>query len=46
MERFPLNHGEIVLVLIVFGIVFGWGAIPRLGEMMGGLFDKTPPKSP
>ncbi|MFI5301015.1 MAG: hypothetical protein ACHREM_23275 [Polyangiales bacterium] len=45
MAFLGLNRGEIILVLIVFGIVFGWSAVPKLGEIVGGLFEKKPPPS-
>ena len=46
MELLGLHRGEIILVLIVFGIVFGWSAVPRFGELLGARFDKKPPPSP
>lgn len=30
-----LHYGDMVLVGIVVGIVFGWTLIPRLGELLG-----------
>lgn len=35
-----LTRGEIVMVLMIVGLVFGWAGVPRLGARIGALFDR------
>lgn len=34
---FGLSVGEILVVVIIVGLVFGWSWIPRIGERVGDL---------
>lgn len=33
-----LSSGEIILVALIIGLVFGWSWLPRIGERVGALF--------
>ncbi len=35
---FGLSAGELAVVVIICGLVFGWSWIPRIGERVGDLF--------
>lgn len=35
-----LSRGEVVFLLIVVVLIFGWAWFPRAGERLGGLFDR------
>ncbi len=35
-----LSRGEIILVAMILGLVFGWAGVPRLGARIGALFSR------
>lgn len=35
-----LGRGELILTGIIVVLIFGWSWFPRLGQMIGGMFDK------
>ena len=35
---FGLSTGEIVVIALIVGLVFGWSWLPRFGERVGDLF--------
>jgi Sec-independent protein translocase protein TatA len=37
-----LSRGEIILVAMIVGLVFGWSGLPKLGARLGALFDGRP----
>jgi hypothetical protein len=37
---FGLGRGEMILSGIIVVLIFGWTLVPRIGEKIGGLFEK------
>jgi Sec-independent protein translocase protein TatA len=35
-----LGRGELILTGIIVVLIFGWSWLPRIGQRLGGMFDK------
>lgn len=40
MSLWGMSRGEIIFLLMILVLVFGWAHIPRIGQKLGALFDK------
>jgi hypothetical protein len=40
MSLWGMSRGEIIFLMMILALVFGWAHIPRLGARIGALFDK------
>jgi hypothetical protein len=41
MEAWLGPAREVALVALVFGLIVGYSLVPRLGELVGALFDRN-----